>query len=450
MTAGEPYSTRDCGLDGEHSGHVATGSDAMSLRDEPDFEVTDLRTGLLDERVYTHEHEQWRRRRVLGVAVPALVLLTMVVIPFFSVPGFRATVRNALHLPTASPAPQLADGSDVIYFEHGLPWGALWLDGKLVTNVDEEQPYTGFEQLYTSLRIAKGRHLLSYSATPFPVLRCWLSVPAAKRDTCPLIHTRGRQDVMPPFPAERVLDLGGAPENLPESLRSSLDSAAVQTVRHLSTTTSLVPGDPFAGVTGTPQVATDPMSATLSYTVAGDPAAVYVIPGSARNCAILCATLAASYINSAQGQWSIAAHVLPLWTYRRADGVTLQGSASPQGVFSDSVVPLDVRWNGGWQVRLAQSIASSPMCYIALNLISAEHLAGAPLSTLRMVPATNPADGCLITGNALDATGVASIPFTVMYRFGLLFAVDEEARRLLPEMHAADSHLQALAQAWAG
>ncbi len=422
----------------------------MSLRDEPDFEVTDLWTGLPDERVYTHERENWRRRRVLGVAVTALVLFAMVAIPFFQVPGFRSTLRNALHVPTASPAPPLADGSDVIYFEHGLPWGALLVDGKLVTNVDEEQPYTGFEQLYTSLRVAKGRHLLSYGATPFPVIRCWLSVPAARGDTCPLISTRGPQDVTPPFPAERVLDLGGAPENLPESLRATLESAATQAVMRLSTTTSLSAGEPFAGVTGAPQFATGNMAATLSYAVARDPAAVYVIPGSARSCAILCATLAASYVNSSQGQWIIAAHVVPHWTYRRADGVTFEGSASPLGVFSDSVVPLEVRWNGGWQVHLATSIASSPMCFIALNLISAEHLAGAPLSMLRMVPATNPADGCLITGDAINATGVANVPFTVMYRFGLLFAVDEESRRLLPAIHAADPHLEALAQSWEG
>jgi hypothetical protein len=429
---------------------VVTGSDTMSLRDEPDFEVTDLRTGLPDERAFTHEREDGRRRRVMGVAVTALVLLAMVAIPFFQVPGFRATLRDVLHVPTAAPAPPIVDGSDIIYFEHGLPWGTLLVDGKLVTNVDEEQPYTGFEQLYTSLRVAKGRHLLSYGATPFPVIRCWLSVPAARGDTCPLISTRGPQDVTPPFPAERVLDLGGAPENLPESLRATLESAATQAVMRLSTTTSLSAGEPFAGVTGAPQRATSPLAATLSYAVTRDPAAVYVFPGSARSCAILCATLAASYVNSSQGQWTIAAHVVPHWAYRRADGTTFEGSASPLGMSSASVVPLEVRWNGGWQVHLATSIASSPMCFIALNLISAEHLAGESLSPLRMVPATNPADGCLITGDGINATGVSIVPFTVMYRFGLLFAVDEEARRLLPTIHAADPHLQALAQSWAG
>jgi hypothetical protein len=35
-----------------------------------------------------------------------------------------------------------------------------------------------------------------------------------------------------------------------------------------------------------------------------------------------------------------------------------------------------------------------------------------------------------------------------MYRFGLLFAVDDEAHRLLPGMRVADAHLRALARAW--
>jgi hypothetical protein len=37
-----------------------------------------------------------------------------------------------------------------------------------------------------------------------------------------------------------------------------------------------------------------------------------------------------------------------------------------------------------------------------------------------------------------------------MYRFGLLFTVDAEARLLLPGMRVADARLQALARAWQG
>ena len=99
----------------------------MSLLDEPDFEVTDLRTGRPDERVYAHADERRQRRRVMTAIVTLLVVVCALIVPFYSVPGFGATLRQALRLPTATPLPQLAEGADVIYFEHGLPWGALLL-----------------------------------------------------------------------------------------------------------------------------------------------------------------------------------------------------------------------------------------------------------------------------------------------------------------------------------
>ncbi len=422
----------------------------MSLMDEPDFEVTDLRTGLPDERVYAHDDERKKRRRRLGVVVTVLALLAVLVLPFISVPGFGATVRQALRLPSPTPAPSLALGGDIIYFEHGLPWGTLLMDGKPVTNVETEQPYTGFEALYTSFHIPYGRHLLEYRAHLFPTLRCWISTPAARSDTCPLVRDRSVQDVTPPFPAERVVNLGGDPAALSPDLRASLVAAAAPVIAALSASTTVAPGDTFAGPGGAPQMADASMTATLSYAIATDPANTYTIPGNTHSCAILCAIQPASYVNNSQAQWVVAAHVRPMWTYTQANGATFAGSAAPQGILPDSVVPLSVSWNGAWQVKIADSLATSPICFIALNLFAALHLAGAPLSSLKMLSAPTPADGCLATGDAVDATGVPRIPFTVMYRFGLLFAVDAEARLLLPGMRVADARLQALARAWQG
>jgi hypothetical protein len=419
----------------------------MSMNNEPDFEVTNLRTGLRDERVYEHHEERQQRRRVLSVLAGTLVLVALLLVSFVSVPGFGATLHQALHLPSPTSA-QVAVGGDIVYFEHGLPWGSLLLDGKAVTNVDTEQPYTGFEQLYTSMRIPRGRHTLSYLAAPFPPLTCQISVPAAQSDTCPLIRSRGPQDVTPPFVAERVMNLGGDPSFLTASQMGSLVVAVTQAVSLLATSTTIPAGEHFAGTAGAETLAPSPMRAQLSYALATDPASIYTIPGSARNCAVLCVTAAASYTHSTTDQWVVAAHVLPTWTYAMDNGIIIRGSAAPLGVLPDSVVPLSVNWDGVWQVKLADSIASSPMCYIALNLISAEHLTGAPLSTLKMQPATNPADGCLVTGDAVDATGIPRIPFTVMYRFGLLLAVDDEARQLLPALPVADVQMQAMALAW--
>lgn len=420
----------------------------MNINDEPDFEVTDLRTGLPDDRVYARQQWRGQRRRQLSVAVTGLVLICALLLAFVGVPGFGANVRQALRKTAPTPSLVGAIGGDIIYFEHGLPWGTLLLDGRAVTNVDSEQPYTGFEQLYTSLHIPQGRHLLTYTASPFPTLRCWISTPAATSDTCPLIRDRGVQDVAPPFPAERVLNLGGDPGSLSPTLQAALVTAAAQTIATLSASTTLASGDTFAGADGVPRLASSPMAATLTYAVATDPTSSYIIPGSAHGCAILCAIQPASYVNDAQAQWVVAVHVLPAWTYTSTSGVVVHGRAAQPGVLSDSVVPLSVHWNNGWQVRIADSLATSPICFIALNLFAALHLAGAPLSSLKMVSAPKAADGCLAAGDAVDATGVPRIPFTLMYRFGLLYAVDAEAHLLLPAMRVADARLQSLARAW--
>ncbi len=420
----------------------------MNPMDEPDFQVTDLRTGLPDERVYAQADERRQRRRRLGVIVTMLALVAVLVVSFVGVPGFGATMQQALHLPTPAPSPTLALAGDIVYFEHGLPWGRLLMDGKPVTNVESEQPYTGFEQLYTSLRIPYGRHQLAYSAPPFPTVQCRISVPASHSDTCPLVDTRGIQDVIPPFPAERVLNLSGDPASLSPDLLSSLQFAAARTIATLASSTTITADDSFANTTGAPQVASDRMTATLSYSMATDPKSDYTVPGSAHNCAILCDIQPASYLSDAHALWVVAAHVRPAWTYTQENVGAIPGSAAPQGILPDSIVPLSVTWDGAWHVGIADSLATSPICFVALNLFAALHLAGAPLSNLKLISAPTPADGCLAAGDAVDVTGVARIPFTVMYRFGLLFAVDDEAHQLLPGMRVADARLRALARAW--
>lgn len=421
----------------------------MNWMDEPDFEVTDLRTGLPDERVYARADQQRRRRR-LSVVVTALALLCALALPFISVPSFGATVRQALHLPTPTPAPTLALGADFVYFEHGLPWGSMLIDGKPITRVETEQPYTGLEALYTSFHLAPGRHQLEYRATLFPTLQCWISVPAAHSDTCPLVHDRSPQDVSPPYLAERVVNLGGDPAALSPAARTALVAAAASVIASLSDSATVIPGDSFADATGLPQVASASMTATLRYAIAQNADNAYTIPGTAHNCATLCDIQPASYVNDAQAQWVVAAHVSPAWTYTSRTGGAIAGSAAPQGVMPDSIVPLSVTWDGVWRVKIADSLATSPICFIALNLFASLHLSGAPLSNLKTLSAPMPADGCLALGDAVDATGAARIPFTVMYRFGLLFAVDTEARLLLPGMPVADARLRALASAWQG
>ena len=417
--------------------------------DEPNFEVTDLRTGLPDGRATARGTHENRRRRALGVALLAVALLGALALPFVSVPDFGATLSQALRLPTPAPTPTPPLGGNVVYFQHGLPWGALHMDGQPVTNVDTEQGYTGKELRYTSLRLPPGRHQLTYTAAPFPTLRCSISAPAARSDTCPLA-TGNARDVTPPFPAERVLNLGGDPANLTPPQQEALQDAAARYIATLATSATVNSGDIYADATGEPQSARARMSATLSYALNHDPRQSYDMRGvSSRGCAILCAYQPASYINDITTQWVIAAHIMPMWTYTRADGSQFTGNVIPESASQGSFAPLAVTWDGGWRVQAADVQQGTPGCLVAFTAVASLNLPSAPLSSLTMVSAPVPAEGCLVIGNAPNTGGTTSAAFTLVYRFGLLLTVDDGARRLLPAIPRADASLQRRARAWA-
>ena len=419
--------------------------------DEPNFEVTDLRTGLPpDVRRARWDANARSRRRTLGAVLVALALLGALALPFLRVPDFSATLSQALHLPTPVPTPAPPLGANVVYVQHGLPWGALRLDGGPVTTVDTEQGYTGKELRYTSLRIPPGRHQLTYHAAPFPTLRCWISAPAAQSDTCPLAVGHAR-DVQPPFAAERVLDLGGDPARLALSQRAALQDATARYIATLATSATMKAGDVYADAPGAPQVASARMTATLSYVLNTDANLVFYVLGlNPRGCAILCAYQPASYLSDTTTEWVITAHVIPAWTYMQDDGSRFAGNVMPRNVGSDSFLPLAASWDGAsWHVRAADVQQGTPGCLVAFTAVSAFDIPGAPLASLTMISAPTPAQGCLVIGNAPNTGGTTSAMFTLMYRFGVLFAVDNGARRLLPDIPRADALLQGLARAWA-
>jgi hypothetical protein len=416
--------------------------------DEPNFEVTNLRAGLPNGRTVAGSASAGRRRKLTAAAV-ALALLGMLALLFARAPGIGEALSQALRLPTPIPTAAPPLGANVVYVQHGLPWGTLRLDSNPVAYVDTEQGYTGKELRYTSLHIPPGRHQLTYRAEPFPTLRCWISAPAAQRDTCPVAIGPFR-DVQPPFAAERVLNLGGDPVHLPVSQQAALQEAAARYIATLTPSATIVRGATYADDTGAPQVASEPMTATLSYVLNPDPNQFYDMLGvSPRGCAILCAYQPASYLGDPTASWVIAAHVVPAWTYTRADGDVVTGSATPQGVIPASYAPLAVSWDGAWHVGAADVQQGTPTCLIAFTTAAALGLSGASLASLTMVSAPSPAAGCLMTGNAPAASGASPTPFTLLYRFGLLYAVDNEARSLLPGIPRATASLQGLARAWA-
>ena len=320
--------------------------------DEPDFEVTDLRTGLPDERVYAHDDERQAAQAAAGCSRDGAGAARCASCCRSSacLALARRCVRRCV-CRRLRPAPSLALGGDIVYFEHGLPWGTLLMDGKLVTNVESEQPYTGFEAALHVLSYPLGRHLLEYRAPLFPTLHCWISVPAARSDTCPLVHDRSVQDVTPPFPAERVLNLGGDPASLSPDLRASL---VVRGARGPSRRSR--PAPPSRPVIPSPMRTARhrwhraSMTATLSYAIATDPGTPIRFRGTP-TVAPSSALFSPPRMSTIRRRCGSSRRMFARMDIYAGNGAAFLGSAAPQGILPDSIVPLSVTWNGAWHVR---------------------------------------------------------------------------------------------------
>src|SRR5262249_14729697 len=145
-------------------------------------------------------------------------------------PTARTALVGVLHPPTPTPTPRLSPGDTYFLWKDSVPWGTLLVDGHPGPDVRtsgvrfdttgepiNDPPY--------SFTLPRGRHTLEYRAAPFPTLRCVLSVPAARSDTCPLDHNvpllkRDETDLH-----TRYVDLQATPDRLPTEQWVALTAA---------------------------------------------------------------------------------------------------------------------------------------------------------------------------------------------------------------------------------
>lgn len=339
---------------------------------------------------------------------------------------------------------QTAAGAETIYFEHGVPWGTLSLDGHTVHQSDS--------QLFGSIQIGKGRHTLTYSDPPFPTLRCHLDVPLKLSDTCPL-------EVSPPASAAgssifvRIVNLGATPDQLPPHSFRQLVNVADGALHAMTSSTLMLPGSSYLDAQGKMRVATRPLLATLRFRINTDPAVVApYLPGQ-RLCSQICFLGDSAHT---PGTWDLLALSQVSWSYAIPNGPTVVANApvGPSDSGSTALVTMSVTWNGAWHA-IAQpqedQFGASPVCDIAqatMPLIISHQAAGSPY-TQRQLPAATAADGCLVEVQ-LNTPGADAGPAYVLYRFGILLAVNREAHLLYPSLPAAGSYEQQLVRQMVG
>ena len=113
--------------------------------------------------------------------------------------------------------------------------------------------------------------------------------------------------------------------------------------------------------------------------------------------------------------------------------------------------PFAVRWNGSWQViaSTASARVPTPLCAVATSLLG-EQLTqpprqNSPSYAWDSISAPNTAEGCLLIGGPSNGNGPVGPTANVLYRFGLLYAANDAAHRLLPGLPLVDAHGQTIA-----
>jgi hypothetical protein len=351
---------------------------------------------------------------------------------------------------TPKPTPLVRLGPDSLQVLHGVPWGTLQLDGQSAATLGISLAPRIPDESAPAFTLRAGQHTLEYTADPFPPLRCQISQPASASDTCPLF------DPPPKYPVQnqngsRILDVGATLDHL-----SANQLTALQAVTQASLNVGLgeasariAQGERYLGGNGQTATATQDWNATPQFSLNGDPNDDG--PWAGQPCVMLCETYPGAKLDAFS--WSIVAHVIVTWRYSQLSGqVALDHAPAATPERHQHIrQPFSVRWNGSWQV--SSSTASvrvpTPICAVATSLLG-EQLTKAIAPELASyawdgISALNTAEGCLLMGGPANGNGPVGPTATVLYRFGLLFAANDAAQRLLSSLPVVDAHGQLIA-----
>src|SRR5579872_1697057 len=239
--------------------------------DDFELEVTSLPTGprapeeALKRGRFVRPPGQGPSRRQMTGAVATGVLIVVVLVGLLG--GIVGNGGLPLGLfPTPAPTATLALGANEFYLVNGVPWGKLLADGKIV-DVAYSQQSPAFFTLPT------GQHTIEYDDSPFPRLRCTVSVPVAKTDSCPL-YTPPAGDWASQYgitDTNRGLDLGATLSQLPSDTLQALVNAAASSIVAPVATTTVPAGGRYQGAGGKGIVATEPLQAQIFYVLNTDP-----------------------------------------------------------------------------------------------------------------------------------------------------------------------------------
>ena len=376
----------------------------------------------------------------------------------------------------------IVPSEDLYYVRASPSWGRLFIDGRLasVPAIGSDPP----------LRLAPGRHRLTWQAAPFLPQTCFISIPNNfATDTCQYNETvefGSKFAGVIPF-TETLATLPITQRNaLLQATQSALDALqstdTVQRGEHYT----LAPNDPACK--NTPQnqcsaTATQPLQATLSFRldtnensnelcIDPQPPPCYLFE---QDCRLFCTGSFSAPVNVPE--WNVFAPVKSLWTFATMSGQVLAHDVPDDSswdyatgqTMDESLVPLRITWDSlGWHVAAPADLSSGdfagysgyfdPVCAGAVESVSGLnppvnakgetvdlqwHFASGPLR----------AAGCLVVGtpllNGLFTPTPTRPPQPVIYclhRFGVLLLINSALPTTNWSLPRADSHEQQLAR----
>lgn len=432
--------------------------------DDFDVEVTDLRTGAhhpatlpgAEPDAGAAPARRVRRspsqRQRVGALLAGLAVLVTLAVLLVSSPNSRETLDAVLRIPTPTATAPLSPGDQMVMLTETVPWVTIRLDGK--TALDHN-----FMGTY-SIVLTRGRHTLDVHQPPFAEIHCAISAPASRTDTCPL--SSGTSISRAPL-GTRTLDFGASFTKLSDDQRASLISAIRAVVTAPRASVPVRPGERYVDATGATVTTGEALTATIMLDI--DMSGKNVASLGGTPCLPICDMSEYSgYVGPPDGTWHLSAAVQGHWRYTRADGTVVVDSAPVApgdrrftAAREGLLYQVKVTWDGTWRVTPSFIASGGGMygadliCRIAAQLVDAEGSSQPRPLTLNVTTApttTVPDEACLVAAQKINPNstqGPSPRPAYFLYRFGVLLAANDEARKLLPNLPLADDYERTLA-----
>jgi hypothetical protein len=399
-----------------------------------------------------------RTQRLLraGAAITLLAALisAILLLPTGNRDAFLGLITPPTPFPTATPQP----GNDAFLWEHTVPWGQLFIDGKPGPDVSGSAVRQSDELPEGApFHLARGHHTIEYRAAPFPTLKCVLTVPVARGDTCPLERTGDFSFLTPTAPATRLLDLQATVDRLPKAQADALVAAAQAELTSLAASLpvgSLDAGDHYLNSAGQLAQATTTLRIEPQFHLDSSVREFNGLP-----CAPLCSVGSIFPYYNPDGGWPVQALVALTWRYTTVAGQVVQadGLAIPTGALPTTLISLSTRWTGGeWQTPtpIFDAPETDPViCPTGAHALDVFQATPAPATVDQKLQwpyiASTAELGCLFAGSETDQdTGKPTGPIAlVLYRAGALVAANAAAQHDFPTLPHASAHERALANA---